>query len=33
MMRPALVETLSFENFDDISSAVLRLLLKGARVE
>lgn len=26
-------ETLSFENFDDIDSAVLRLLLKGARVE
>ena len=26
-------ETLSFENFDDINSAVLRLLLKGARVE
>lgn len=25
-------ETLSFENFDDIDSAVLRLLLKGARV-
>lgn len=26
-------ETLSFENFDDINSAVLGLLLKGARVE
>jgi hypothetical protein len=26
-------ETFSFENFDDIDSAVLRLLLKGARVE
>lgn len=26
-------ETLSFENFDDIDSASLRLLLKGARVE
>ena len=26
-------ETLSFENFDDINSDVLRLLLKGARVE
>lgn len=26
-------ETLSFENFNDINSAVLRLLLKGARVE